>query len=128
MGVADVFFVHAMHSAGATWNPTPSVISPRPVTASTGDASRTPHERLTTRARWALPGTRCVQNALPWFMCVALTKDLVLRKGCFRVIHAHSDFAFLCCSAPISGVQRHSLSNPPETGVQVDRKDKHAVK
>ena len=21
MGVADVFFVHAMHSAGATWNP-----------------------------------------------------------------------------------------------------------
>ena len=76
-------------------------------------------------------------------MCVALTKDLVhdarercgsvddrtvLRKGCFRVIHAHSDFPFLWCSAPISWVQCDSLINPPETGVQVDRKDKHAVK
>ena len=111
MGGADIFFVHAMHSAGAPWNPHTPVISPRPVAASTGDASRTPHERLTnasrtpherltTRARWALPGTRCVQNALPWCMCVALTKDLVhdarerrgsvddrtvLRKGFFRV-------------------------------------------
>ena len=51
MGVADVFFVHAMHSAGATWNPHPPVISPRPVAASTGDASRTPHECLTNASR-----------------------------------------------------------------------------
>ncbi len=51
MGVADVFFVHAMHSAGATWNPHPPVISPRPVVASTGDASRPPHDRLTTASR-----------------------------------------------------------------------------
>jgi hypothetical protein len=75
VGVADVFFVHAMHSAGATWNPhTPGDL---PTTGRRvhrrrlTNASRTPHERLTTRARWALPGTRCVQNALPWLICVA---------------------------------------------------------
>jgi hypothetical protein len=44
-----------------------SVISSRPVVASTCAQ----HERSTTRARWALPGTRLVNNALQWFICVA---------------------------------------------------------
>src|SRR5262249_26239629 len=129
----------ATHSAGVTWNPPPPVISPGMVVASTGDASRTQHERSTTRARWALPGTRLVQNALQYGMCVALTKDLVhdarercggvddrtvLRKVFFRLMQAHSDFPFRWCSAPISGVECYSLINPPETGVQVDLKDK----
>ena len=63
------------------------------------------------------PGARLVKNALQCCICFALTEDLVhdacerrrgvdddpvVRKGFFRVIHAHSDFPFLWCSAPIS--------------------------
>ena len=128
MRVADVFFVHAMYSAGATWNLHPPVISLHlPATGRRVHRRRlTNASRLGHAGRYLAFGTRCVQNALPWcmcvVMCVALTKDLVhdarercdrvdentvLRKGCFRVIrviHAHRDFPFLWCSAPISWV------------------------
>src|SRR5579859_2221114 len=119
----------------------------RVLTCRCGNRSSRPlathHERSTARSRWAHRGTRLVKNALQRVICVALTENLVndARERCggvddhpvfgnvfFRVIHAHSDFPFLWCSAPISWVQCYSLINPPETGVQVDLQDKHAVK
>ena len=84
----------------------------------------------------------CRSPKLTCATCVDVTKDLVNdlheRRGgvdddavfwkvFLRVMQAHNDFPFLRCSAPISGVQCYALSNPPETGIQVDLKDKHAV-
>ncbi len=69
---SSVFFVQGNELGWCYLASTPPpVISPRPVVASTGDASRTPHERSTTRARWALPGTHLVQNGLQCVICVA---------------------------------------------------------
>ena len=45
----------------------------------------------------------------------------------FRLMQARNDFPFLWFSAPVSWVQCHSLINPPETGVKVDLKSKHAI-
>ncbi len=56
MGVADVFFVHAMHSAGATWNPhTPDDLPTagrRVHRRLLTNASRTPHDAGTLGATW----------------------------------------------------------------------------
>ena len=43
-------------------------------------------------------------------------------------MQARSEFLLLWFPAEVSWVQCHSLINPPETGIEVDLKDKHAVK
>jgi hypothetical protein len=53
--------------------------------------------------------------------------DATARDAFFRLIQARRDFPFLWFSAPVSWVPCHSLINPPETGVKVDFKNKHAI-
>jgi hypothetical protein len=45
----------------------------------------------------------------------------------FRLMQVRNDFPFLWSSAPVSWVPCHSLINPPETGVKVNIKNKHAI-
>ena len=105
-----------------------------------GGARNTAHH---DSVKLGAPGARLVKNALQCCICFALTENLVhdacewrrgvdddpvVRKGCFRVIHATVISRSSAVPPQSVGSSATRLSNPPETGVQVDRKDKHAVK
>ncbi|SEO03910.1 hypothetical protein SAMN05518847_105320 [Paenibacillus sp. OV219] len=59
--------------------------------------------------------------------CGGVDYNPVFGNAFFRLMQAPNDFPFLWSATPVSWVQCHSLINPPETGFQVDLKDKHAV-
>lgn len=54
--------------------------------------------------------------------------DTVFRNVFFRLMRSHNEFPFAWSSAPVIWVQPASLVDPPVQCVEVDFKDKDAVK
>ncbi len=59
--------------------------------------------------------------------CGGVDYNPVCGNAALRLMQAPNDCPLRWCATPVSGVQCHSLINPPETGCQVNFKDKHAV-